>query len=346
MMYSRRLFLRSLTSSLLASTASTVLAGCAIVPRPRAHIDITLKLLPAIEDKRDRPSYRSPTYSSFRGHLLFGAYNTGGVDYAPLPVQATTEICPAAEGVVVGFNDNYPVSGMTFFIAHGLGWTTAYSHLKGRFVGYRRWAFRRHVIALMGDSGLGGRRGGMEIQSQDHLHLTLYGPPYAPLLKDVALQEFPPDREILRRYVMDPEDFSIAGKSTYLPYQRDQDSRYDHEFSAMNREAIDFCDRMLDALGDAAAMNAKARGRFEKETYFSYRVGERILFLWERLERGPHSFTASQVDGYRTKLLEFMTTVPRLTAPIVEPSRRASYDTISRTPVLYKDERAFGGQPR
>jgi hypothetical protein len=90
---------------------------------------------------------------------------------------------------------------------------------------------------------------------------------------------------------------------------------------------------VLDRFDDAAATKVRARERWETATGFDYNVDQRIWFRWQRLENGSHPFNPSQVEEYRQILLDLMRTVPRRTAPIVEPTRRAEYRSLRAQPL-------------
>lgn len=332
----RRRFLRTGAAGVVAGALAPWLQGCATVISDSTRINLTSKLTKAISAARSRPPLLASS-PRFFDHVNRGAgsgVTLGGVDYAPLP-DLETEICPVAGGMVVGAHDQNFSGGMELIIAHGLGWKTQYSHLKARFVGYRDSVSRRDVIALMGSSGWGATRGGLGVAI--HTHLTLWGPAFTPLFKGVAVQNWTSKNPGYRN-VLDPEEFSIGGKEAFLFYPRPEDATHDQAFMAKHLEAVTLCDHLLDRLGDADTTKAKARERWETETRFDYNVDQRIWFLWQRIEKGPHPFSPSQVEEYRSALLDFMATVPRLTAPIVEPARRAEYRVLRARPLKVYEE--------
>src|SRR5262249_54105633 len=64
-----------------------------------------------------------------------------------------------------------------------------------------------------------------------------------------------------------------------------------------------------------------------------------------RLERGPHPFTEDDAHAHRATLLRFMSTVPRFTAPIVEPTRRGEYHVLRTQPVKVYEDRSLASAP-
>jgi hypothetical protein len=303
-------------------------------------IDLRPKLLKDAPGSRGHPPYLSlATHAgtpTFAGHKREGpGRGRAGIDYGLLPGEAETEICPVAAGVVIASRDAEGGAGMVLYVAHGLGWKSEYAHLKARFVRYRDHVNRRELIALMGASGSGATRGGIGVAH--HLHLSLFGPAFTPLLTGVDVQHWPTARPGWQ-YVLDPEEFSVGGRDSFLLFSRSEDFlAHDFSFRDTHGAAVDFCDRLLSRLGDAEALKAMSRERWETETAFAYNVDQRIWFLWQRLDTGPHPFSPSEVEEYRATLQRFMGTVPRLTAPIVEPARRNEYTRRRTQPLaVYK----------
>ncbi len=323
---SRRQFLR------FTGTAGLVLAsGLAAPLRParshsqepeRTRIDLSRPSAPAA-DPRPRPPYLHG--NNFAQHVNRPEleYNLGGIDYAPV-YGTETEVCPVAAGAVTGAVDNEPMGGMYLTIAHGLGWKSEYNHLRARYVGHPDSPARREVIGIMGRSGRGATRPGFV---EVHLHLSLFGPVYSPLYRGITVQV---DRQRPHwtprwGYVLDPEEFSWNGPHARLPYSRDTDAQADEAFLAKHADAVEFCDGLLDRIGDAEAAVAKQREPWEVRCAFDAHVDERIWYLWQRLRSDRHPFSNGQVSEFRATLLDFMSTVPRLTAPIVESAERQAY---------------------
>lgn len=281
--------------------------------------------------------YLDPRWSSFHDHLRWAPDSVGGIDYGPLPSAADTLVSPVAAGVVIATVDAHGVSGMVVTIAHGLGWKTIYGHLQARFVADGERVQRREIIAVMGASGWGASRGGLGVAH--HLHLTLWGPAWAGELAGAAMQRRPAGAPGFR-HALDPEAFSLAAGS-YLPYSRAGDAALDDEFLALHAEAVRVADELLAQFDDRAAASARMRSRFERDTEFDYDVDQRIGFLRERLERGPHPFTADAAREHRATLLRFTRAVPRLTSPIVEARRRGEYLARRAEPLKTYDARGF-----
>lgn len=326
-----RLSRRRFTWLALASVAS----GCATASRD------LIDLGPALATRvtgRGFARYLEVGSSSFPDHVRRPELSLGGIDYGPVAVGGDTYIAPAAGGTVIRAADNETYGGMAVMVAHGLGWKTDYAHLKARYIGDREHIERRDVMAIMGASGLGASRGGLGVAR--HLHLTLYGPAWTPLYAGVTLQTLTTENASWR-HVLDPEEFSLAGRNSYLPYSRDGDHEHDAAFLALHADAVRVVDGLLDRLGDATAAQAKARTRFERETGFDYAVDQRLWFVWNRLGGESHPFTAAQVDEHRAALRRFMSATPRLTSPIVEPARRAEYRTRRPTPLKVYDGRVL-----
>jgi murein DD-endopeptidase MepM/ murein hydrolase activator NlpD len=240
---------------------------------------------------RDYPPYLSsawgPATSTFAGHRGPGG-GRAGVDYGRVWGQPETEICPAAAGVVSALDDDHPTGGLMLYVSHGLGWRTEYAHLKSRFARVGDRVERRDVIGLMGASGRGASRG--EIGVATHLHLSLLGPAFTPLLRGVDLQHWP-DAAPGFQYVLDPEQFSIGGRNAFLLYSRPEDAeRYDRPFREAHDAAVAY-------VGSAHAAD----------------VDRRLWSLWQRPDLA---------GAERTTLRTFMEARPRLTAPIVDPKRR------------------------
>jgi len=64
---------------------------------------------------------------------------------------------------------------------------------------------------------------------------------------------------------------------------------------------------------------------------------------WQRLAGARHPFDPEQAARHRGILQELITTVPRLTAPIVEAVRIADYRVRRETPLkVYESHREFG----
>jgi murein DD-endopeptidase MepM/ murein hydrolase activator NlpD len=337
----RREFLRASVG--LAAT----LCGCATSGvASQSTIDVDQHLRPGEVGGRGAAALL-PYNATFVGHLRrIGGDSSGigaaGIDYAPYPGAPQTLICPAAAGVVIGHRDSLNVSGMTLTIAHGLGWKTEYAHLQARFVGYGTGRVDRgDIIAIMGASGTGATRGGTQGPLY-HVHLNLYGPAYTPLYRDFVVQPWP-QRPRGYQYLVDAEDFSLAGRATALRYRRPEDDDLDRRFLRAHDAAVQYCDDLLDRLGDAEAAAARERDQWERATQLAYNVDLRIWLLWQRLGGTRHPFDAGQVARHRTALLEFITTMPRLTAPIVEGSRAAEYRRRSERPLkVYESQREFG----
>jgi len=256
-------------------------------------------------------------------------YNLGGVDYAPVRFFAPTEVCPVAAGAVMGLRDDDKYGGIMLDIRHGLGWKSEYAHLQARYVGFPARVARRDVLAIRGRAGQGASRSGV---MEEHLHLTVRGPVYTPLFTGIAIQERP--KAVARwRYVLDPDAFSLAGTGRALPYAQPEDDALDEAFLAKHAAAVAWCDTLLDRLADADAAQAKVRERWEIQSQFDAQVDERMRFVWQRLVAGPHPFSAAEVADHRATLLDFMTTVPRFTAPIADADRQEDYRRLRPEPL-------------
>jgi len=79
---------------------------------------------------------------------------------------------------------------------------------------------------------MGASRGGLGVSR--HLHLTLLGPAWAALFGRASRQHRP-DALLGWRHVLDPEDFSLGGRNTFLPYSREEDAAHDRAFAALPR---------------------------------------------------------------------------------------------------------------
>ena len=269
------------------------LAGLATACAPdgsRALIDLTPTIATTVRD-RQAPSYFHLGTSSFQDHVRRQDFDLGGIDYGPAAANDDTLVCPVAAGVVISARDNTASAGMMLGVGHGLGWKTHYAHLQARFIGYRERVERRDVTAVMGASGTGASRGGVGVAR--HLHLTLLGPAWAPLFAGASRQDRPANN-LGWRHILDPEEFSLGGRNTFLPYSRGNDAAHDSAFAALHDEAVRVADDLLDRIGDADATRTKTRDQFEREARFDYHVDQRIWFMWQRLERGPHPFTEDE----------------------------------------------------
>ena len=313
------------------------LASACAPDTPRGLIDLTPALATGVRD-RQHPPYLRLGASSFQDHVRRQDYNLGGIDYGPAAANEDTLVCPVAAGIVISAHDNVTSAGMIIGIGHGLGWKTQYAHLQARFIGYRERVERRDVAAVMGASGTGASRGGLAVSR--HLHLTLLGPAWAPLFARASRQD-QPAADPGWRHILDPEEFSLGGRNTFLPYSRGGDAAYDSAFAALHDEAVRVADDLLDRIGDADAARTKTRDRFEREVRFDYHVDQRIWFLWQRLERGPHPFTEDDARAHRATLLRFMSAAPRFTAPIVELVRRSEYRLRRAQPLKTYEGRAM-----
>jgi hypothetical protein len=252
------------------------------------------------------------------------------VDYAPAAVAAETFICPAAGGVVYDQADAGSFTGMYLLVVHGLGWKTLYAHLSARYVSVGDRVERCGVMAIMGRSGKGATRPGV---MATHLHLTLFGPRCAARYQDVAVQVLNVPPAPVLKYALDPEEFSLAGKSTPLPYPREEDARHDVAFLATHLSAVAECDALLRSLGDREAEMVWLRDASETAAGFDDKVDDRLWYLWRRLETNAHPFGPRQAAAYQARLAGFMLTVPRLTAPIVQPGREHEYRLLRPRPL-------------
>jgi murein DD-endopeptidase MepM/ murein hydrolase activator NlpD len=314
---------------------AAVAAGCA--SSARGLIDLGPALATRVTG-RGFARYLEVGSSSFPDHVRRAELSLGGIDYGPAAIGADTEVAPAAAGTVIKAVDNETYGGMAITIAHGLGWKTDYAHLQARYIGYRERVERRDLIAIMGASGLGASRGGLGVAR--HLHLTLYGPAWTPLYAGVNLQKLTAERPSWR-HVLDPEEFSLGGRNSYLPYSRAGDASHDTSFLALHADAVRVVDRLLDRLGDAAAAQAKLRTPLERDARFDYDVDQRLWFVWNRLGGETHPFSATEAGEHRAALLRFMSVTPRFTSPIVEPARRAEYRARRLTPLKVYDGRTL-----
>ncbi len=289
----------------------------------RVAIDVTGRVPKTADGMRRCPSYLHG--NNFAQHVNRPEleFNLGGIDYAPI-AGGDTAVCPIAAGAVTGAVDNERMGGMYLTIAHGLGWKSEYNHLQARYVGHPDAVARREVIGLMGHSGQGANRPGYK---ETHLHLTVFAPVYSRLYRGATLQvqRERPHWSPRWGFIVDPEQFSATGPRTPLPYPQRGDAQNDEVFLAKHADAVEFCDDLLDRLGDGDAEAAKAREAWEIRCAFDAHVDERIWYLWRRLIGDRHPFSAGQVSEYRAALLDFMGTMPRFTAPIVEADQRQIY---------------------
>ena len=297
------------------------LASACAPDAPRGLIDLTPALATGVRDRQHPPYLRLGT-SSFQDHVRRQDYNLGGIDYGPAAANEDTLVCPVAAGIVISAHDNVTSAGMTIGIGHGLGWKTQYAHLQARFIGYRERVERRDVAAVMGASGTGASRGGLTVSR--HLHLTLLGPAWAPLFARASRQD-QPAADPGWRHILDPEEFSLGGRNTFLPYSRGGDAAYDSAFATLHDEAVRVADDLLDRIGDADAPRRR-RATGSNARCVSTITSTSGSGSWgQRLEHGPHPFTEDDARAHRATLLRFMSAAPRLTAPIVEPARRSEY---------------------
>jgi murein DD-endopeptidase MepM/ murein hydrolase activator NlpD len=318
--------------ALLAVGGGLGLSGCATPRVPRAANPISLGSLLAskLAGERDHPARSDPRSASYAQHVARPSFNEGGVDYRPARLIGDTAISAVADGVVIGCADNARYAGMSVAIAHGLGWKSEYAHLQARHVRVGDRVQRREVIAVMGRSGRGANRSGVV---EPHLHLTLRGPLYSPLFADIAMQEQREEPTPAFRYVLDPEEFSLAGKGAQLPYPEQEDSQYDQAFRHMHLAAVAECDALLDRLSDLEGQLVRLRHPAETAMQFDCNVDYRIAYLRQRLAAGNHPFDPAHAAAYHARLIEFMRTVPRLTAPVVAPDRRREYRLRRPNPV-------------
>jgi len=317
----RRRFLERSVGALAGAAVSSSIGGCST---QASRIDLAPRLTPAAGSRRAQPPLLG-SGATFLNHINRGAgsgVNLGGVDYAPLPGETEVEVCPVAAGVVINSIERSFSGGTFVTVAHGLGWKTEYYHLERRLAGYRDRVARRDVVALMGSSGWGAARGAMGVVV--HTHLTLWGPAYTPLFGGVLAQDWPQGSRGYQ-HPLDPEQFSVGGRHSALLYSRAEDAALDERFLAAHLEAVVLADGVLDRIGDAEAIKSKERTRAEREVGFDFHLDQRLWSIWQRLANGQHPFTPSETESYRARLATVMSTVPRLTAPIVEPGRRAEY---------------------
>ncbi len=300
-------------------------------PGGKKPLDVTTALRRRGTGSRPAPAYlRENNYAQHVNRTGAGReYDLGGIDYAPVQWFKATEICPVAAGAITAHRDDVKYGGMVLTVAHGLGWRTEYAHLDARYKAYPERVTRREVIAIMGRAGQGATRSGV---METHLHLTLYGPIYSPLFAGIAIQERPKSR-LRWRYVLDPEEFSLDGQHARLPYNREEDTQRDDSFLAKHRAAVTFCTTLLERINDLDSQMAAKREPWELATGLDAHVDERLWFVWQRLQTGPHPFSEEEVTEYRATLMDFMTTVPWFTAPIVEPERRGEYRCDRATPL-------------
>ena len=303
-------------------------AGCAPPPR-------TSTAAASVEHRPARgfPPYLDARWSSFRDHVFAAPDSLAGIDYGP--VAAETFVCPTAAGVVIATMDAHGMSGMVVTVAHGLGWKTIYGHLDARFVASGEQVRRREVIGVMGASGWGASRSGVS----RHLHVSLWGPEWSDDFAGVPVQRWPRDERGFR-HVLDPEAFSLA-PGGYLPYARAEDAVLDEAFLALHADAVRVADDLLARFDDPPAVSARTRTRTERESGFDVDVDQRIQFLVERLERGPHPFAPDEARDHLATLRAFTRATPRLTAPVVEPRRRADYHVRRAAPLKTYDARGF-----
>lgn len=315
----RHVLERGLLAFAGAVTSSVV--GCTT---GASRIDLAPQLTPTVEASRSHPPLLANS-ATFLNHINRGAgsgANLGGVDYAPVPGEAETDVCPVAAGVVINSVERSFGGGTFVTIAHGLGWKSEYSHLERRFVRYRDRVDRRDVVARMGSSGWGAARGVMGVVV--HTHLTLWGPVYTPLFRGVTVQDWPQGNRGFR-HALDPEPFSLGGRRAPLLYSRAEDAALDERFRQAHLEAVALADMVIDQIGDTEATQSRERTRSEREVGFDYHVDQRLWWLWQRLATGRHPFASAESSSYQARLAALMSTVPRLTAPIVEPARRTEY---------------------
>lgn len=259
-----------------------------------------------------------------------------GLDIAP--IGDPTEIVPAASGYVYNIiPDNEFGGGMILQIMHPFGYRSNYLHLDARYVDKRIEVKRRDVIADMGATGEGA-------VGITHLHFNIVGPEYSKFLKGVEMYH-----NVVGEFIPDPEDFSIAGKGSKLPYQRQEDKSYDEALWKMHFDAQKYMEPVMREFpkGQVKVKSDLAKQRLVEEfgirkleEEFGIRaIDKDIEFTVSSILDGKHPFSKGGAEKIVAQLSTYMQRVPRLTAPIKEPARANDYNYLPFEKIPYKKMR-------
>jgi hypothetical protein len=110
-----------------------------------------------------------------------------------------------------------------------------------------------------------------------------------------------------------------------VPYPEPTDADYDATLQARHRAAVADCDRLLARFADREADQVRQRSQWERDADFDFQLDFRLAYVASRLATAPHPFEPPEAKVHLDRLLDYMLTVPRLTAPIVAPDHAAEY---------------------
>jgi len=341
---SRRRFLENTSIAILGLASSSAHAldsyfGSTVEGRDKYVADISSLLKNDLKEKRNIPQLLMGLYgdsdkrADYDQHVYRGAGrpDSGGLDFGP--VADIPEIVPAASGHILRTVDDNPGSGMFVLVQHPFGYSTSYHHLSARYeIPNRPQAKveRNNVIAVMGSSGSNARR--------IHLHLSLWGPAYTKYLSGIKVQERYSTSLNLHLYNLDPEQFSIAGKGSELPYQRLDDKLYDENSWKRHFDAQNYLKEVLNEFPKAQVEIKKSPSQRRLERALNIRTIDReIEFILSAISLGKYKSLFSKNDEEKIlKVLRgYMQEVPRLTAPIKEREKEENYQYLSNQKVTY-----------
>lgn len=248
--------------------------------------------------------------SRYDQHLTrFGSASAGALDFDQ--VEKPTMIVPAVSGYVRRVMDNVPGFGMGILLLHPFGYVTLYIHLNARYAVPRLKLERTDIMAEMGKSG-------DRAQGITHLHFELGAPSYVKYLKGVKA-----NLSIRGYYALDPEEFSIAGKDSALPYQELSDGAFDDALWKKHFEAQEFLSKVVREYprGQFVAREAPPGRRTIADEHGVRDLDDEITFVYESILKDNHPFSQNYAREIFKTLRSYMLLVPRLTAPIKEPGR-------------------------
>lgn len=296
-----------------------VLTACATLDeslriRPEHRVNLSNVLKNELAAKREEPPLLVSPFdgkiSDFAQHLdRRPSDDMPGLDFAVVTKSRTTEIVPAAGSYTLWFApDAAGGAGMVIRLLGPFGYAISYQHLNAGYFMGRTKIDRNYIIGEMGKSGRNAR-------DIIHLHLTLFGPAYSPYLRGIYVHTTSDGL-----YILDPEEFSISGKGTRLPYQKLDDLRYDEILWQEHLKAQKFLEEVLRTFPRNIITIEKtpAEQRLEEERGFRA-IDKEIRFIYKSILEGKHWLTRNDADRVLGKLRELMQMVPRLTAPIREP---------------------------
>lgn len=326
----RRKFLVILLNSGAVGTVLWI-GGCAPAlfsrdyrPKTKHSIHLTDLLKNELTDQRETPGLlrshgRSARRTDFEEHRMRPAHpgaDHPGLDIAP--VADPTVIVPAAAGYsyfyIIGMGNK------VIHLMHPFGYRTEYSHLETVYRRNRK-VERKDELGIMGKTGRATRV---------HLHFELHGPAYSHYLSGIKVFQ-----SSMRFYVLDPEEFSLAGQKESLPYQRPVEKKTDDFLWEKHFEAQKWLARIIKEFPTTEVRNVMRAGGdqdIEAEIRINADHGVRpidkeINFIYGAFSEETHRglFSKNDEDKILATLRGYMRMVPRLTAPIQDPKRPGDY---------------------